>query len=446
MKTINIWIILFLAVASMLAFQSIWLHNAYKSKRNEIEHNINIKFKETVEKEVDLRYKKLVAEEKEGMLYSDEKPPEDGYTINEEELLESGIYQQILKFKGVDLDIIVLDSIFKEKLAGIGFPLNYSLCYKDSTGTIIDQTGNLPQSKIDKAFHSEPLLIVDGKRVRAIVNITPFAVFKQMILLLVASVVILIVIMSCVFSQTKTIFNEYKLNKLRRDFTSALTHDMKTPLSTIKSVLSNYSCGLLDKFPEKREKQEKLAMNEIENLLSLVNKMLTISQIEDGKFILNKTKADIFFIIKELEERFSVWKNKSITISSSVDLDEDFIIYIDEELIKNAISNLIENAIKYSGDSVTINIRSFTSNDNLFIIVHDNGIGFSEKNKHKIFKKFERLPVVRKMGVIGFGMGLSYVKQVIKLHGGIVNAHGEEGEYSEFSIVLPLNKIGIEGN
>ena len=278
MKVKNIWTILLLAIASMLVFQSIWLYNSFKSKRNEIEHSINTKFKEAIESEVDLRYKKLIVEEKKGILFSNEIPSEDDtYSVNQEELLESGIYQQILKFKGIDLDINTLDSIFKEKLTKIGFSLNYSLCYKDSTKVIIDQIGNLSQSKINKAFHSESLLIVDGKRVKAIVDISPFTVFKQMINLLVASLIMLIIIMFCVFYQAKIIYNQYKLNKLREDFTNALTHDMKTPLSTINTVLSNFRSGLLDNKPDMQEKHGKIAMDQVASLLLVVEKILTIA-------------------------------------------------------------------------------------------------------------------------------------------------------------------------
>ena len=443
MKVRKIWMVLLLAIASMLAFQSIWLYNSFISKRNDIEHIVNIKLEESVENEVQLRYKKCFnGEDDNKILFSEENTPEVGHLVNNEEMLESGIHQQILKLKGCNLDIIILDSIFKERLLESGFSFQYILCYKDSTGTIIDQMGNLPQSKIDKAFHTESLLIVDGKRVQAIVNITPSIVFQQMLALLIVSFVMLVIIMFCVFYQTKSIFDEIKLSRLRQDFSRALTHDMKTPINTIKTILDNFISGLLNNKPEIREKHGKIAMDQVENLLTLIDKVLTISLIEEGKYSLNRKVTDMRIIIKELEERFSVWKNKPIFIQTSVDLNENKIICIDGELIKNAISNLIENAIKYSKDSVTIEISCYILNDNLHIVVKDDGIGISDKNKEKIFEKFEREAIVRKKGIIGFGVGLNYVKLVTNLHEGLIELYTTEGEYSEFSIIIPLNKQG----
>ena len=440
MKIRNIWIVLFLAIASTLVFQSIWLYNSFKSKRNDIEHIVNIKLKETVDSEVKLRYKKCFngEDDDEKILLSNEKLPEDGHLVNFEEMLESGIHQQILIYQGCDLDIIVLDSIFKEKLTKIGFSLNYSLCYKDSTKVIIDQIGNLSQSKINKAFHSESLLIVDGKRVQAIVDISPFTVFKQMISLLVASFVMLVVIMFCVFYQAKIIYNQYKLNKLREDFTNALTHDMKTPLSTINTVLSNFRSGLLDNKPDMQEKHGKIAMDQVASLLLVVEKILTIAMLEEGKNMINKTQTNIHAMIKELEERFSISNEKQVSIHSIIDIDKNETIYIDTTLIKNAIGNLIENAIKYSGNSVKINIHCFILDKRLYIRVEDNGSGISDKNKEIIFEKFERGAATGKKGAKGFGLGLSYVKRVTEAHSGIVTLFSHKGKGSEFSILLPL--------
>ena len=316
--------------------------------------------------------------------------------------------------------------------------IKYSLYYKDSTGTILDQTGNLPLSKMDKAFHTNSLLIVDGKRVQAIVNIAPSVVFKQMLVLLLASLLMFIIILFCIAYPTKLIFTQHKLNKLREDFTHALTHDMKTPLGSINTVLSNFRSGVLDNNPEKQERFGRIAMDQVANMLLLVEKILTIAKIERGKFILNRAEADLNTTIKELEERFSVSNEKPVTIHSSIKIDDSKIIYIDATLIKNAIANLIDNAIKYSGDSVKIDIDCYLIDNSLYIRVSDNGFGISEKDQRKIFEKFERGSAVGRKGAKGFGLGLTYVKQVTEAHGGLVTIFSHEGKWSEFTITLPL--------
>ena len=448
MKIKVVWFVLFLAIVSLLIFQHIWLYNTYIFKRGELEKLTNTVLFESIEKELIYRFEKNeIGDEFEIVdketadndpTYKDLKTHE----FSNREIIEAGLFQSVLHSAGYTFNITTLDSIFNDELKNADLPLNFHLCYKDSTGTIIDQIGNLPQSNIDKAFKTESLLIVDGKRVQAFVNITPSTVFQQMLALLIASFIMLVIIIFCVFYQTKSIFDEIKLSRLRQDFSRALTHDMKTPLSTIKSVLENFTSGFYKDKPEIQEKHGKIAMDQTESLLLLVDRILTISLMEEGKYTINRKITDMHIIIKELVERFSVWKNKTISIHSSVDIEENKIIFIDGELIKNAINNLIENAIKYSKDSVEININCYISDDNLYITVRDNGFGISEKNKEKIFEKFEREATVRKKGIIGFGVGLNYVKLVTNLHEGLIEVYSNEGEYSEFSIIIPLSKQG----
>jgi len=448
MKTKGVWFILFLSIVSLFIFQSMWLNNTYHIKIKDVQKEINNLLSRSIDKEVKLRIEQNIPDVKMGLATS--IPAEASLTeyieFNDDEVAEAGIHQHILNYDGFPFKLASLDNIFINELKNANIILNYLLYFKDSTGIIIEQTGNLPQSKSENAFYSESRLIVDGKRVQAIVDITPSIVFQQMIGILIVSFIMFVIIMFCVFYQTKIIFDEYKLTQLRRDFSHALTHDMKTPLSTIDSILANFRSGILNNRPEMQEKHGKIAMDQTKNLLSLVNKILTIAQIEEGKYTLNRTLTDMQMMITELEERFSVWKKKQISIQTSVEIDENKEIYIDDGLIKNAISNLIENAIKYSGDSVTINIRCFISDDNLYIIVKDNGFGIAEKNMKIIFEKFERTSSVRKKGIVGFGVGLNYVKLAAEIHGGIVKIFSKEGDYSEFSIVLPLVEHNHTGN
>jgi two-component system phosphate regulon sensor histidine kinase PhoR len=144
-------------------------------------------------------------------------------------------------------------------------------------------------------------------------------------------------------------------------------------------------------------------------------------------------------MIKELEDRFSVSTDKQVSIHSSIDIDQYQSIYVDSTLIKNAIANLIDNAIKYSGDPVNINIKCYTTNQQIHISIEDNGFGISDEDKDKIFGKFERGAAVGRKGAKGFGLGLNYVKQVVKAHGGIVLLFSNKGKGSIFSLVIPLN-------
>ncbi|MPN10122.1 Sensor histidine kinase WalK [bioreactor metagenome] len=136
-------------------------------------------------------------------------------------------------------------------------------------------------------------------------------------------------------------------------------------------------------------------------------------------------------------EKFKVQAKKPVEFKISF-TPENIHMQLDTTLISNAVSNLIDNAIKYSGNSVTINIRCEQKDNNVFLHIKDNGYGMSEKDQAKVFTMFERGKAVARQQAKGFGLGLSYVKSVVEAHGGAVNLSSKEGEGAEFVLVLPL--------
>jgi two-component system phosphate regulon sensor histidine kinase PhoR len=442
MKLRTVWIIFFLSVFSLLAFQAVWLYSIYNEKKIDVEEDVNLLLTESIEEELKFRYDKFISKDTilflpEKEILADTARATASGELNPKEIMETSFLQQVFEIIDAPVQILFIDSLFSEKIGNLNISGKYSLLYKDSTGIILEQTGDLSSSRMEKAFHTDSLLIVDGKRIQAIVDISPFAVFKRMIWLLGASFLVLIIILACIIYQAKTIFTQYKLNRLREDFTNALTHDMKTPLGTINAVLSMFREGSLENNPEMREKFGKTAMDQVSGLLMLVEKILTIAKMEEGKLELERTPVDLLEIANELKNRFSLSKEKQVTILTSVELG-DRIVYLDRTLIKDAIANLMENAIKYSGASVRIELDCYVENKQLFIRVRDNGFGISEKDKQKIFEKFERGAAVERKGAKGFGLGLNYVKRVTEAHGGIVVLYSKEKEGSEFTMVLPL--------
>ncbi|MDR3142630.1 MAG: hypothetical protein LBU37_13035 [Tannerellaceae bacterium] len=444
MKLKTVWTVFFLSIVSLLLFQSVWLSETYKLKKKEIQESVDYQFAESVEEELKGRLKKSSLEG-EGMQIMDDNAARakmeyqqgEIFEVGGNDVLETGIFQYILHFSKYPFRFYDLDSVFQNKLTFSGVPLAYLLTYKDSTGTILEQTGNLSSSRMGKAFRTGTLLIVDGKRVQAIVDISTAVIFKRMAWLLAASFLMLAIILVCVICQAKTVFTQYKLNQLREDFTNALTHDMKTPLGTINNVLSLFRDGSLENNPKMRENFGKTAMEQVSSLLRLVEKILTIAKMEEGKLTLERTPVDLPGIIGELKNRFSLSGGKQVAILTSVELGGRM-AYLDKTLIKDAIANLMENAIKYSGDPVKIKLDCYIENNHLFIRVRDNGLGIPEKDKQKIFEKFERGAAAGRKEAKGFGLGLNYVKRVTEAHGGIVVLYSKEKGGSEFTMVLPL--------
>lgn len=254
------------------------------------------------------------------------------------------------------------------------------------------------------------------------------------------------VLLFCIRKQVNIIHRQDELARIREDFSYAMIHDMKNPISSILMGLKVLRSGKVDDNPDKREKYFEILDTESQHLLALTNKVLTISKLEHGQLLLDLDLIHLRPMIDELVNTFTAKAEKPITFQ--VNLQEDA-VYADGEYLKEALSNLIENAIKYSKDTVNIEITSSLYNRFTQIKVKDNGIGIPLAAQRTVFDKFER--VVSKSGgsskkVSGFGLGLNYVMNVARAHGGYVSVESKEGKYSEFTVSLPLPAGSEEDN
>ena len=224
---------------------------------------------------------------------------------------------------------------------------------------------------------------------------------------------------------------------LRNDFSYAMVHDMKSPLSSIIMGAHFLHSGKVDDKPQIKDKYFSIIEEESEHLLALVNKLLTISKLENKKLILNKWDINIEPIILDLIEKAKAKATKPIEITTNLEIKN---VLADEQYITEAIANLIDNAIKYSKDNISIEIKTIDTDKYVLLKVRDNGIGITREEQLVIFDKFGRAAIHeknRKGGVSGFGLGLNYVDQVMLAHGGKVTVSSEKDHYSEFTLYIP---------
>ena len=225
--------------------------------------------------------------------------------------------------------------------------------------------------------------------------------------------------------------------ELRNDFSYAMVHDMKSPLSSIIMGAHFLHSGKVDDKPQIKEKYYTIIEDEAEHLLTLVNKLLTISKLENKKLILNKNEIDLVPIIDDLVEKAKAKATKPLKVTTSLEVTQ---VMADGQYLTEAIANLIDNAVKYSKDEIEISIKTFDTDKNVLLKVRDNGIGISRDEQQVIFDKFGRAAIHeknRKGGVSGFGLGLNYVDQVMRAHGGKVTVSSEKEKFSEFTLYIP---------
>lgn len=233
------------------------------------------------------------------------------------------------------------------------------------------------------------------------------------------------------------ITEQEQMAALRNDFSYAMVHDMKSPLSSIIMGAHFLHSGKVDDKPQIKEKYFTIIEDEAEHLLALINKLLTISKLENKKLILNKQEMDLAPIIDDLVEKAKAKATKPIKVTTSLEVTQ---VMADEQYLAEAISNLIDNAVKYSKDEIELQIKTFDTDKNVLLKVRDNGIGISKEEQQVIFDKFGRAAIHeknRKGGVSGFGLGLNYVDQVMQAHGGKVTVSSEKDKFSEFTLYIP---------
>lgn len=215
---------------------------------------------------------------------------------------------------------------------------------------------------------------------------------------------------------------------------------MKTPLSSILIGSKVLHSGRIENKPEKKERHFKIIEEESQHLLSLINRLLTISKLESGKLELHRQPVELLPMIEDIAERFKLKASKEVLFNINLQTDN---IFADEEYLRETLENLVDNAIKYSKNSgVHIDISSSDKEVGSCTTIHikDDGLGMTATDQKKIFEKFERASAVgltRKGGATGFGLGLNYVFQVMKAHGGSVDVNSEKGKYSEFILLFP---------
>ena len=334
----------------------------------------------------------------------------------------------------VSLDTIALymDSL----LSVVGLNRDFTILEVDGMGKILRRSNSQETSTALKTrvFSTRR---DQSKGIQLALNDPYPTLARQLSPLFLASGIILILFGAILLRLLRYLDEQKMMADLRNDFSYAMVHDMKSPLSSIIMGTRFLHSGKVDDKPEIKEKYFTIIESEANHLLALVNKLLTISKLENKKLILNKQPINLVPIIDDLVEKAKAKTDKNIDFI--VDLLTKHVL-ADEQYLSEAISNLIDNAIKYSKEEIKISITSHCTDKYVLLKVRDNGIGISKEDQHIIFDKFGRAAVHeqnRKGGVSGFGLGLNYVDQVMQAHGGKVSVSSEMGQYSEFTLYIP---------
>ena len=441
------WIVL-IAVAAVAGLQYVWLTNSYRLAEESLRMRANEVFRDASLEEMFHRmsvYKERKFGRKDTALAirfevdtassAFQNMPNSWLMSSIHTAMQDYIYTEV----HLDVSLPALDSIYAHMLDSIGIRAEVASCITDSTGrTLRSSIGK--ELRPESILKTDPLMLdfEEARFVQGIITNPYWVIARRMTLVLVATVLIIGVLAGCIAWQMRIILRQDKTAKMREDFSYAMIHDMKTPLSSIVMGARILETGRLDTQPEKRAKYFRILREEGEHLISLTNKVLTLAKLENNQLKLVRTECALRPMLADLAEKQRAKSEKPIRYVWRLRAET---VYADEEFLREALSNLIDNAVKYSKDDVEITFASEKRTDgSITISVRDNGLGIPLKDQAKIFEKYERASAAersRKGGAPGFGLGLNYVLRIVEAHGGTVKVESIEGEYSEFTLVLP---------
>ena len=237
------------------------------------------------------------------------------------------------------------------------------------------------------------------------------------------------------------ILRQKRLSDIQKDFINNMTHELKTPISTIGISAKVISDPAISAHPERLAKYASIISDQNMRLENQVEKVLQSTLSEKGKISLKFEKIPLNELLAEIINGFDLKareKNGEIILNT-----DNAIKYIsaDKNHFENLVFNLLDNAIKYCKTSPKVIISTALKDKRIYLSIEDNGIGIAQKYREKIFKKFFRVPTGNIHDVKGFGLGLDYVKNIVKAHKWKIRLESEQGRGSKFVIIIPTRNI-----
>jgi two-component system, OmpR family, phosphate regulon sensor histidine kinase PhoR len=362
--------------------------------------------------------------------------------------LVNDVFDDLFKFKYYDvienrLNFILLDSLIRLELRKEGIFTDYEFGVYNPLRNImvIEKTGHYHKNLLEEGFafnlFPRDLFMTPEYLMIYFPNKKTYLFFQMWKIIVVSVVLILVISLSFIYT-IMTIFRQKKVSEMKNDFINNMTHEFKTPISTISLACEMLRDKEVEKSEEIHDNYVNVITEENKRLGSMAEKILQTAIMDKGQLKLHKELINLHQIIEEVVVSIHI----QVDVKNGRIISEfnacNYYIKADKTHITNLIYNVIDNAIKYTPDKPHIIVKTQSNQKGILITISDNGIGINKANQKKIFEKLYRVSTGNVHNVKGFGLGLHYVKTVVDKHEGNIVVESELKKGTKIIIFLPF--------
>ncbi len=345
------------------------------------------------------------------------------------------------------IDPGVLDSLLRDefKANGIPGPMHYAVLKEGGTSVLVGRGDLSDTSATDHVGFREKLFRHDlaGPSYFLEVQVAGqkrFLLHGMWPMLLTSAVFMCIIGVAFLFT-IRTIFRQKRISEIRNDLVNNLTHELKTPISTIGLACEALTDPSMPKTDEQVRNFVNMIRDENKRLGSLVENVLQSAVLESGHMLLKRVDLDLHALVHDVVRSSGIQLTRR---NGRIDLELNAEIHRvngDRIHLTNLLYNLVDNAIKYAEQEPRIRIATTSNDEGVTVSVTDNGIGIATSEQRKVFDRLYRVPTGNIHNAKGFGLGLSYVRTVVERHGGRIKLESVPGKGSTFHIFIPFEHV-----
>ena len=344
------------------------------------------------------------------------QPEAQRFKINSDSLkFQKGIQSVVIALNNDEINFTRLDSIFTNQLSkkGIKTPHYLVLLEKDIT---VGESNKVEDIELSLFSNSKSTFLRPNQNLRAYYKDPTIEALKKSSTGILFSLLLSLSVIFCLIYLLKIISTQKELAEIKNDLINNITHEFKTPIATISTAIEAIESFNVVDNKAKTKQYAAISAFQLKKLHVMVEKLLETATLDSESLLLQKEPTNIVDLVAKIAKKFELLTKKDIKFTTNIDSK---ILKIDLFHFENAISNLVDNAIKYGGDSIEINLNSVLNVTE--ISVADNGKGIDKSQQERIFDKFYRVPKGNTHDVKGFGIGLYYTQKIIEKHNGSIN-------------------------